>query len=123
MGLSWAPSRRTLMALRIENRVPAGDANPYVASAAMLAAGIHTMDRNLALEEALIGDAYAATGRPSFPKSLQEARELFADSEIALEAFGEVVGHYLSMARDWPSASCTLIGVFLDHLNAERIKV
>ena len=100
MGLSWAPSRRTLMALRIENRVPGGDANPYLAIAAMLAAGIHGMDRNLALEEALIGDAYAATGKPSFPKSLQEARELFADSEIALEAFGEeIVDHNLNVAR------------------------
>lgn len=46
------------------------------------------MDRNLALEEALVGDDYAATGKASFPKSLQEARKLFADSEIALEAFG-----------------------------------
>ena len=100
VGLSWAPSRRTLMALRIENRVPGGDANPYLAIAAMLAAGIHSMDRNLALEEALVGDDYAATGKASFPKSLQEARKLFADSEIALEAFGEeVVGHYLNMAR------------------------
>jgi hypothetical protein len=100
VGLSWAPSRRTLMALRIENRVAGGDANPCLAIAAMLAAGIHSMDRNLALVEALVGDDYAATGKASFPKSLQEARKLFADSEIALEAFGEeVVGHYLNMAR------------------------
>ena len=68
VGLSWAPSRRTLMALRMENRVPGWDANPYLAIAAMLAAGIHSMDRNLALKEALAGDAYAATGKPSFPK-------------------------------------------------------
>jgi glutamine synthetase len=66
----------------------------------MLAAGMHSMDRNLALEEALVGDDYAATFKASFPKSLQEARKLFADSEIALEAFGEeVVGHYPNMAR------------------------
>ncbi len=45
VGWSWAPSRRTLMALRIENRFPGGDANPYLAIAAMLAAGIHGMDR------------------------------------------------------------------------------
>ena len=73
----------------------------------MLAAGIHSMDRNLALEEALAGDDYAATGKASFPKSLQEARKLFADSEIALEAFGEeVVGHYLNMVARVEVCSC-----------------
>ncbi|HET7479755.1 MAG TPA: glutamine synthetase family protein [Rubrobacteraceae bacterium] len=106
--VAWGRDNRTCAfrivgqgsSLRIENRVPGGDANPYLAIAAMLAAGIHGMDRNLALEEELAGDAYAATGKPSFPKSLQEARELFANGEVVREAFGEeVVDHYLNMAR------------------------
>lgn len=106
--VAWGRDNRTCAfrivgrgtSLRIENRVPGGDANPHLAIGAMIAAGIHGMDEGLALEEEFVGDAYAATDKPSFPSSLREARELFADSELAREAFGqEVVGHYLNMAR------------------------
>jgi len=84
---------------RVENRVPGADVNPYLAIAAMLAAGLHGIERGLALEPEFTGNAYDDDG-PKVPRTLTEARELFAGSTVAREAFGdEVVEHYLNMAR------------------------
>jgi glutamine synthetase len=85
--------------LRVENRLPGGDVNPYLAIAAMIAAGLHGIENELPLEEEFVGNAYVAD-KPHVPTNLREARELFANSESAREAFGEeVVEHYLNMAR------------------------
>ena len=84
---------------RFELRVPGADVNPYLALAAMIAAGLHGMDAELELEAPLEGNAYAAD-KPQMPRTLHEARELFAASEVARTAFGdEVVEHYLNNAR------------------------
>jgi glutamine synthetase len=84
--------------LRLENRVPGGDVNPYLALAAIVAAGLHGVDKGLTLEDEFTGNAYVAD-KPSVPRTLREARDLFADSEIARQAFGvEVVDHYTNMA-------------------------
>lgn len=105
--VAWGKDNRTCSlrvvghggSLRVENRVPGGDVNPYLALAAMIAAGIHGIDNSLTLEEEHSGSAYD-TDKPRVPTTLSEARELFAGSEMAREAFGEeVVGHYLNMAR------------------------
>lgn len=86
-------------AVRIENRVPGGDVNPYLAFAAMIAAGIHGIDNQLELEPETTGNAYDAD-KPQVPTSLHAARELFSNSLMASEAFGEpVVKHYLNMAQ------------------------
>ncbi|MCW2783066.1 MAG: glutamine synthetase [Marmoricola sp.] len=83
---------------RMENRVPGGDVNPYLALAAMLAGGLHGIEKELALEPALAGNAYTS-GRPRVPGSLRDARGAFASSEVARAAFGdEVVEHYTNMA-------------------------
>jgi glutamine synthetase len=83
---------------RIECRVGGGDLNPYLALAAMIAGGLHGVERGLELEPPLEGNAYVAD-RPHVPSTLRDARELFAGSELAREAFGaEVVDHYLNMA-------------------------
>jgi glutamine synthetase len=85
--------------LRVENRLPGGDVNPYLAIAAMIAAGLHGIDNELPLEQETAGNAYEAD-KPHVPTNLREAQELFANSEAARTAFGEeVVGHYLNMAR------------------------
>ena len=85
--------------LRVENRLPGGDVNPYLAISAMIAAGLHGIDNELPLEDEFIGNAYEAE-KPHVPPNLREARELFANSEKARTAFGEeVVEHYLNMAR------------------------
>jgi glutamine synthetase len=79
--------------------MPGADVNPYLALSAMIAAGLHGMDAELELEPPVEGNAYAA-GKPQVPRTLREARELFAASEVARTAFGnEVVEHYLNYAR------------------------
>jgi glutamine synthetase len=86
-------------ALRLENRVPGGDVNPYLAVAAMIAAGLHGVDSELALEPAFEGNAYESD-KPRVPSTLRDARDAFAASTVAREAFGEdVVDHYLNAAR------------------------
>jgi glutamine synthetase len=86
-------------ALRIELRLPGADVNPYLALAAMIAAGLHGLDNELELEPRVEGNAYTA-GKPHVPSTLREAHDLFASSRVAHDAFGEdVVKHYLNAAR------------------------
>ena len=85
--------------LRFENRVPGGDVNPYLAVAALIAAGLHGVDNDLPLPEPFAGNAYAADA-PHVPTSLREAAELWHGSSIARAAFGDgVVEHYSNTAR------------------------
>jgi glutamine synthetase len=85
--------------LRVENRVPGADVNPYLALAAMIAAGLDGIDRKLELGPPMKGNAYEADV-PQVPKSLFAARELFVASDLARETLGgEVVDHYANMAR------------------------
>jgi glutamine synthetase len=106
-AVAWGKDNRTCAfrivghgpSLRLECRVPGGDVNPYLGISAMVAAGLYGIDNGLPLEEEYVGNAYEAD-RPRVPANLREARELFAGSEVAREAFGEeVVEHYLNMAR------------------------
>jgi len=105
--VAWGLDNRTCalrvvgrgLTLRLENRVPGGDVNPYLAVAALIAAGLHGIDHSLELEPALEGNAYASAG-PRVPASLAEAVGLFGGSEVALKAFGEdVVAHYVRAAE------------------------
>jgi glutamine synthetase len=83
---------------RMENRVPGGDVNPYLALAAMVAGGLHGIEHELPLPEGLIGNAYTS-GLPKVPTTMSEARDLFTGSVLAREAFGhDVVDHYTNMA-------------------------
>ncbi|VXB54353.1 glutamine synthetase family protein [Aeromicrobium sp. 9AM] len=83
---------------RLENRVPGGDTNPYLALAAMMAGGLYGIDHELVLEPEQTGNAYASD-KPKVPTTLREAREAWAGSAIAREVFGdEVVDHYTNMA-------------------------
>jgi glutamine synthetase len=84
--------------LRLENRLPGGDVNPYLAIAGMLAGGLYGVDNEIPLETPLRGNAYVAD-KARVPTTLEEARELFAESGIAKLAFGEdVVAHYTNAA-------------------------
>jgi len=85
--------------LRVENRVPGGDVNQYLATAAIIAGGLYGIEHELELEPIFEGNAYGSDA-PRVPSSLREAADLFASSEIARLAFGaEVVEHYLNNAR------------------------
>jgi glutamine synthetase len=85
--------------LRVENRVPGGDVNPYLAVAALIAAGLHGIENELPLSPPYTGNAYQSGGS-RVPTTLREAAELFAGSKVAETAFGtEVVEHYTNAAR------------------------
>ena len=105
-AVAWGHDNRTCAlrvvghghGLRLENRVPGGDVNPYLALAAIVAAGLHGVDKGLTLEDEYAGNAYLSD-KPKVPRTLREARELFAASEVAHQAFGsDVVEHYSNMA-------------------------
>ena len=106
-SVRWGPDNRTCAlrlvghgpSLRAENRVPGGDVNPYLAVAAMIAAGLHGIDNELPLEPPMTGNAYADTAA-RVPHTLRDALDLWEKSELAREAFGaEVVEHYANYAR------------------------
>jgi glutamine synthetase len=106
-AVAWGRDNRTCSlrvvghgeSLRLENRLPGADVNPYLALAAMIAAGLHGVDEGLELESAYEGNAYESD-KPRVPPNMYEARDLFAGSQVARHAFGdEVVEHYLNRAR------------------------
>ena len=85
--------------LRVENRVPGGDVNPYLGCAALVASGLYGIENELELEDAFEGNAYKSDAE-HVPESLTEALELWEGSAIARAAFGDdVVDHYANMAR------------------------
>jgi Glutamine synthetase len=85
--------------LRMENRLPGGDVNPYLAVAAMIAAGLHGIENGLDPGPAFGGDAYHADFE-HVPTTLHEAAGLLAGSTLARKAFGDaVVDHYVNAAR------------------------
>ena len=108
--IAWGEDNRTCavrlvghgQGARLENRVPGGDVNPYLAIAAMIAGGLHGIDEDLELGPALVGNAYdpAGSALPKIPSTLRDARDAFSSSAVARACFGdEVVDHYTRMAE------------------------
>jgi glutamine synthetase len=106
--VAWGPDNRTCAlrlvghgpSLRVECRVPGGDVNPYLALAGLVAAGLSGVANGLELPPPVTGNAYASSGLPQVPASLEEALALWVASPLADEAFGrDVVDHYATMAR------------------------
>jgi len=106
-AIAWGRDNRTCAlrvvgqgpSLRFENRVPGGDVNPYLAVAALIAAGLHGLEQELPLEPEFTGNAYASDA-PRVPSTLRDAVDAFARSEIAEHAFGKgVVDHYTNAGR------------------------
>jgi len=106
-ALRWGRDNRTCAfrlvghgaSLRLENRIPGGDVNPYLATAALVAAGLAGIEEELDLEPAFEGNAYGDLDAPRVPTSLAEARELWLASAFARATFGDdVVEHYANMA-------------------------
>lgn len=104
----WARDNRTVgfrvigggASLRIENRFPGGDTNPYLAYAAILAAGLFGIEHRIEPPAEFRGNGYLATDQPRVPRALYEAIAAWEGSELAHAAFGEEVhAHYLNMAR------------------------
>ena len=85
---------------RVENRIPGADANPYLAFAATIAAGLHGIQKKLPAPKVYEGNAYEDSKLPQVPKTLREAIAELERSRVAREAFGEeVFEHYLHTAR------------------------
>jgi glutamine synthetase len=83
---------------RMENRLPGGDVNPYLALSAMLASGLYGIEHQLPLEPMMEGNAYESEAQ-IVPSTMREARDLLAGSQLAREMFGaDVVEHYLHYA-------------------------
>jgi glutamine synthetase len=106
--LAWSRDNRTCgfrivghgNGLRIESRIPGADANPYLAFAAMLAAGLHGLESDLEPPPMFEGNAYADPDLSRVPSTLRESIDALEQSTLAREAFGdEVVDHYLNYAR------------------------
>jgi glutamine synthetase len=87
-------------AIRVECRIGGADLNPYLAFAALIAAGFAGIDEKLELEPAFVGDAYLGKNLREVPKTLREAIELMDKSKMLRAAFGDdVIEHYLHTAR------------------------
>ncbi len=88
-------------AIRVECRVGGSDLNPYLAMAALIAAGIDGIERKLELEPAFVGDAYGANEVREIPRTLRSAAVALNGSAMLRHAFGDdVVEHYVR-AAEW----------------------
>jgi glutamine synthetase len=105
-AIAWGHDNRTCAlrvvghgaGLRVENRLPGGDVNPYLGLAGMLAGGLYGIENGLELEDAFVGNAYESD-KPHVPMTLTQARDLFDASAVARAALGdEVVDHYINAA-------------------------
>lgn len=106
--MAWSTDNRTVgfrivgqeKGFRIENRMPGADANPYLAFAAMLAAGMAGVAENLDCGEEYVGNAYVDAKLRALPRSLREAADLLDGSKLAKRALGEAVAEfYVHTAR------------------------
>jgi glutamine synthetase len=87
-------------AVRVECRIPGSDVNPYLACAALLAAGLDGIEKKMELEPELKGDMYSAKGIREIPHNLREAADLLNQSAMLRAAFGDdVVDHYHHAAQ------------------------
>ncbi|MFG1829012.1 glutamine synthetase family protein [Micromonospora chersina] len=107
-ALRWGTDNRTCalrlvghgQGMRVENRVPGADVNPYLAIAALVAGAVHGIERELELGEECAGNAYDDGDAERVPGTLRDALTLWESSGTAKDAFGdEVVAHYANNAR------------------------
>ena len=107
--IMWSDDNRTAgfrlcgqgtKAVRMECRIGGADLNPYLAFAALIAAGLAGIDERLELEKPFVGDAYQAAELPEIPKTLRGAVETLEKSTMLREAWGEdAIDHYVHTAR------------------------
>jgi len=105
--LAWGNDNRTCgfrvvghgTGRRVETRIPGGDVNPYLAFAAVIAAGLHGIEHELEPPAALEGNAYESDAE-RFPSTLREGIDALEHGTMARGALGDqVVDHYLNYAR------------------------
>jgi glutamine synthetase len=110
-AIAWGADNRTCgfrvvghdQAYRVECRIPGADANPYLAFAATIAAGLDGIERGLEPPARFEGDAYSAVDLARIPSNIADAIDAFVGSQLAHDAFGgSVHAHLLNTARqEW----------------------
>ncbi|SBT68159.1 L-glutamine synthetase [Micromonospora sediminicola] len=107
-ALRWGTDNRTCalrlvghgQGMRVENRVPGADVNPYLAIAALVAGAVHGIENELELADECTGNAYDDPEAERVPGTLRDALDLWQRSEVARAAFGdEVADHYANQAK------------------------
>ena len=115
---SWAPTtvswgienrttalrvvNKTVEGMRLENRVPGSDTNPYLTMAASLASGLYGINHELTLDVvATKGNEYENQTTEPLPNNLHKATKAMKESDIANELFGEVFVDHFIKTREW----------------------
>lgn len=88
---------------RVEYRIAAADANPYVILAAALGSGLWGIENELEPEPVVKGNSYAVKhpARLALPRSLGESAARLAKSKPAREMFGDAFVEHYAATRDW----------------------
>ena len=128
-AVAWGLDNRTCAvrvigdgsSMRMELRVPGGDVNPYLAVAAVIAASLDGIDRELTLGDPLVGSAYDADVE-HLPSTLRDAGALFEQSSLARRVFGDdVVDHYATNASIESAAFDAAVTDWERHRGFERL--
>ena len=108
---TWAIDNRTASfrvipgspkSTRLETRCPGADINPYLAVAALLAAGLHGIEKNLKLTaKPITGTNQGSDDIPRAPRSLKETTEIFRRSNLARDWFGDLFVDHFAATREW----------------------
>jgi glutamine synthetase len=102
-GVGWDVDNRTLgfrvvghgNGMRVESRIPGADANTYHAFAATIAGGLHGIRNRIEPPAPYGGNGYTSTTIERIPWNFPEAIELWRNSEVAKECFGDDVHHHV----------------------------
>ena len=121
-SITWGEDNRTVAfrlvgsdkSRRIENRIPGADINPYLAYSAMIAAGLKGIKEKIKVtDEPETGNVYAKEVNKHLPNSIQEATNIFKESEFVREYFGEKVQrHYTNFGKQTFLASKNVVTDF-----------
>lgn len=87
---------------RLETRCPGADVNPYLAMAAVIAAGLHGVEKELKLTAPPItGTNQGAEHIPRAPRSLMDTTQIFKRSEVARDFLGDTFVDHFAATREW----------------------
>ena len=88
-------------AVRVECRIPGSDMNPYLAQAALIAAGLKGIEDKLELAPPADGDMYNNDAVPDVPRTLIAATENLRGSAFLREAMGDYVVDHYTRCAEW----------------------
>ena len=88
-------------ATRLETRCPGADVNPYLAMAAVIAAGLHGVEKGLKLGAPITGTNAGAEHIPRAPRTLIETTRIFQKSAVARDWLGDTFVDHFAATREW----------------------